>query len=226
MWFRKCPECDKEIVYKYRPNFYTARKKNSLCKSCIQTGKRHKYFGKSLPKHVIELKRKQMRGELNPNFGGFTEQHKENLRMSLCNSEKIKELGRSRRGIPRSKETKRKIRRSIIKDLKTKCGYQLSPNYNKHACQVFEEINRELNWNGIHAENGGEFHIKELGYWVDYYEPNLNIVIEYDEKRHRKQQDKDIYRQREIEQHLQCKFYRIPEGSSWKDALPTNEMIL
>jgi len=61
--------------------------------------------------------------------------------------------------------------------------------------------------------NGGEFYIKELGYWVDYYEPTKNIVIEWDEKnRHyRKGQltEKDIKRQEEITECLKCKFIRI-----------------
>ena len=36
----------------------------------------------------------------------------------------------------------------------------------------------------MHAENIGEFCIKELGYFLDYYEPNLNLVIEWNEKQH------------------------------------------
>jgi hypothetical protein len=95
------------------------------------------------------------------------------------------------------------------------------PNYNPTACQLFEEINKELGWLGKHAENGGEFHIKELGYWLDYYEPNHNIVIEFDEKKHNKTTKRDMQRQTEIEQHLGCKFYRIPESMSdqWRGIL-------
>jgi len=97
---------------------------------------------------------------------------------------------------------------------------QFTPNYSKDACELFDEINRELSWNGQHAENGGEFFIKELGYWVDYYEPNLNIVIEYDDKSHnlKSKKERDARRQQEIEQHLGCKFYRIPfnRKAGWK----------
>ena len=62
-----------------------------------------------------------------------------------------------------------------------------------------------------HAENGGEFYIKELGYWVDYYEPNLNLVIEWDEPHHKKQIKKDMYRAKEIIKETGCKFFRIDE---------------
>jgi len=34
--------------------------------------------------------------------------------------------------------------------------------------------------------NGGEHFIPELGYWVDGYDKNKNIVIEYYETRHHK----------------------------------------
>ena len=71
-----------------------------------------------------------------------------------------------------------------------------------------------MQWDGQHAENGGEYCIKELGYWVDYYEPTLNLVIEYDEPYHSRKinQIKDLARQKEIEEYLGCKFYRIKQG--------------
>jgi hypothetical protein len=66
-----------------------------------------------------------------------------------------------------------------------------------------------------HAENDGEFHIKELGYWVDGYDKENNIVYEWDEHRHfdvyGMLTPKDIQRQKEIEEHLHCKFIRIKE---------------
>lgn len=95
------------------------------------------------------------------------------------------------------------------------------PTYNPIACQVFEEINKELGWNGQHAENGGEFFIQELGYWPDFYDPIRNIVIEYDEPHHnrRKVQERDAARQQEIIEHLNCKFYRIKDGQNWREVI-------
>ena len=49
-----------------------------------------------------------------------------------------------------------------------------------------------------HAQNGGEHYVKELGYWLDGYSPEKNIVIEYYEDRHRRQVEKDNQRQKEI----------------------------
>lgn len=39
-----------------------------------------------------------------------------------------------------------------------------------------------MNWNLRHAENGGE--IIKFGYFLDAYDEEKNIVVEYDEPRH------------------------------------------
>ena len=90
-------------------------------------------------------------------------------------------------------------------------------SYNVKACAIFDEINREKGWNGQHALHGGEKQV--IGYSVDYYEPILNIVIEFDEKFHSKQIDKDISRQQKIIKYLGCKFYRIPYNQHWTNII-------
>jgi len=90
-------------------------------------------------------------------------------------------------------------------------GYQISPNYNPDACKIIDIIN-EQGYNFQHAQNGGEFNIKSLGYWLDGYDEHRNIVIEIDEPEHflnGKLKDKDIERQEEIKTELNCKFIRI-----------------
>lgn len=91
--------------------------------------------------------------------------------------------------------------------------------YNPVACSLFEEINSNLGWNGRHAENGGEQEVR--GFFLDYYEPILNIVVEYDEKHHQKpnRRRKDGFRQKMIKEALGCKFYRIQEGKNWREIL-------
>jgi len=61
--------------------------------------------------------------------------------------------------------------------------------------------------------NGGEFYIKELGYWLDGYDKENNVVYEFDEKYHdnQKQKQKDMLRQQDIINHLKCKFIRIKD---------------
>jgi very-short-patch-repair endonuclease len=52
-----------------------------------------------------------------------------------------------------------------------------------------------------------------LGYWLDGYDKEKNVVIEADEIHHfdidGNLREKDIIRQKEIEAQLKCKFLRI-----------------
>jgi len=65
----------------------------------------------------------------------------------------------------------------------------------------------------MHAENGGEFFVKELGYFLDAYDPIKNIALEIDEARHFDSDgnlcEKDQIRQQQIEILLGCTFKRI-----------------
>ena len=95
--------------------------------------------------------------------------------------------------------------------------------YNKKSIPILEEIGKEHGWHLQHAENGGEFYTG-IGFYVDAYDKEKNIVVEYDEKKHYVDVDnnilkyKDIKRQTEIIEHLHCEFYRYNEktGKLWK----------
>lgn len=219
---RICPneECGKVLVYKNKYNYESALKKNSYCRSCKQRGDRHHFWGgKNYPEHMRKHNAEKWKGENNPNWGGnFTEAHRKNLSNSMKNSEKNKAQIDRKRDVPRPANVKAKIRLGVLKDLSEKYGYQVSPNYNKSSIALLDEINNTFGWNGQHAENGGEFEV--LGYFVDYYEPNYNVVIEYDDRNHRRKlvAEKDIIRQAEIEAHLGCTFLRIDERTDDKIA--------
>jgi hypothetical protein len=107
------------------------------------------------------------------------------------------------------------LRKKRIKEIsKNKFnGFQVIPNFNKKACEIFDKISELNNINIQHAMNNGEFHIKELGYWVDGYDKENNVVYEFDEKKHfdsnKNLKKKDLKRQKEIENYLNCKFIRI-----------------
>jgi hypothetical protein len=116
-----------------------------------------------------------------------------------------------------SAETKRRRRTSAIKRLErniTKEGKMLAPNYNLKSIPILEQVAKDLGITDLqHAENGGEFYIKELGYWVDGYSKEKNIVFEFDEPGHFSKDGllkrKDQIRQKEIEEYLNCIFIRI-----------------
>ena len=104
-----------------------------------------------------------------------------------------------------SEEEKRKRRVNVFERLKKikDENFQMVPNWNPVACDFFEKFDIENDTIGRHARNGGEFYIKELGYWLDYINKDLKIIIEYDEERHFDEngnlKEKDILRQHEIQ---------------------------
>lgn len=136
--------------------------------------------------------------------------------------ETLKKISASLKGRVFDKEWTDKISKAHRIRLSEKIrGENRCPRYNLVACTIFDEINRELVWSGLYGTNGKEYYIKSLGYWVDYYEPNLNIVIEYDETHHKSvfHTTKDAKRQEDIMNELNCKFYRIREGQDWREVL-------
>jgi hypothetical protein len=96
----------------------------------------------------------------------------------------------------------------FIEQCKGKC----SPRYNPNSIPIIESYGKKHDYNFQHAENGGEFYINGLGYWVDGYDKKKNVVIEIDEPHHKRQTEHDVRRQKEIEKHLGCKFIRIKIG--------------
>jgi hypothetical protein len=115
-------------------------------------------------------------------------------------------------GKKHTEETRKKQRLSTLRYLEDLKG-QLAPRYNKSSIKLIEEFGLKEGYKFMHAENGGEFFIKELGYFVDAYDPINNVVLEVDEKHHFSStgqlKDRDRVRQEEITKLLKCKFLRI-----------------
>lgn len=184
-YVRNCPKCETVIEYKTKKYYVNSVKHNRTCKNCRPIAKSTRHWLGKI--HSDETKQKMSmthRGKVGPN-----------------------------RGKKFSEETKNKMRLAAINRIQINSG-QCSPRYNPSACKIFNELNHQFGWNGLHAENGGEYHIKELGFWVDFYEPTLNLVIEYDEKYHSSPtyMGKDEVRELAIKDLLNCKFVRIKES--------------
>lgn len=123
-----------------------------------------------------------------------------------CPDYKRNQLGR-----PHTEETKKKMRLSAL-DYISELKGQVIPRYNKDSITLIEKYGREHGYNFMHAENGGEYFVRELGYFLDGYDPIKNVAIEVDEKRHFIDGNllpRDVQRQRQVEELLGCTFVRI-----------------
>jgi hypothetical protein len=102
-----------------------------------------------------------------------------------------------------SDETKTKLRLAKIKSIEKNYG-QCWPSYNPEACEYFRQFDKDNNTKGQYAMyGGGEYKIESLGYFVDYINFDLKLIMEYDESRHYhlngKLKKKDRIRQDEIQ---------------------------
>ena len=232
-FFRNCPTCGKRLEYASMATKTQSEKKNCVCVSCSRTGTHHsektkqKISDANKGFKLSDETKKRMsdarKGKKNPNFGkplseetrrklrdaATGRRHTEETRKKISDGQKGK-LNHNY-GVPRTEDTKRKMRVSAINRIKNQKG-QCVPNYNPSSIPILEQKAKELGITDLqHAENGGEFCIKELGYWVDGYSKEKNIVIEYYETFHKNRIEKDNNRKQEIINFLKCEFVEIEE---------------
>lgn len=228
-----CSTCGKlsEGGFKFRKKFFDEK---INCKSCDVNRKRKTTW---LAKYGVDhpMKTEQYREKYSiyfsqhPSMGQLGKKASQETRKKMSESH----IGNKNACGERDDKAKKNISRGTMKALKdpiirkkmrVKCvermqnslknGNQISPNWNPKACDYFEQFDGENNTRDLHARNGGEFYIKELGYWVDYINHDLKLIMEYDEKYHlrKKQKEKDERRQSEIENvYPNYKFIRIKE---------------
>lgn len=122
----------------------------------------------------------------NKKIGSHSEEHK--LKIGLGNKGKVIK-----------KETKEKMRISAINYIKNTYG-NIRPRIGRNETKILNKVEQLLNKKIIR-----QYQI--CGYFVDGYVPELDLVIEIDEKP--KIKDKDIIREKEIKKELKCKFMRI-----------------
>lgn len=137
--------------------------------------------------------------------------HKKSLK-TKSEEFKLGKIKGSFNGKYHTKETKKKMRLSMINYKNNLNNCHIRANYNPNSIPILDEIAKEHGWHLQHAENGGEVFVD--GYFLDAYDKENNIVVEYDEAKHYengKLKDKDIERQNNIIDKLHCQFYRYNE---------------
>lgn len=130
----------------------------------------------------------------------FTKETKEKI------SNKMKERIKNgwihpKKGKHLSNKIKTKMRISAFNYVKNRCSI-LFPCIGHNEKQILDKLENKLNYKILRQ-------YKCEGYFIDGYIPELNIVIEIDEKP--KIKEKDIEREGIIKQKLNCKFVRIKD---------------
>ncbi|WP_352419451.1 DUF559 domain-containing protein [Proteiniborus sp.] len=57
-----------------------------------------------------------------------------------------------------------------------------------------------------------EYQYRINGYIIDFYFPEIDLCVEYDEHYHKYQLNKDKLREESIKKYLECDFLRVNEG--------------
>ena len=226
---RKCPKCGNDINYKTKWGYLGGISSGANCAPCSQRGKKLSEITKNKMSEFqkgrttsAETKckmRESATGKI------MSSEARKKISKAVRNRGPISDDTRRKLSENNGKywlgkhpkvtnETRRKLRISAIKRIsKAKFnGNQVIPAYNISSISILEQKAKELGITDLqHAENGGEYHIKELGFWVDGYSKDKNIVIEYYEKHHSRQIEKDMKRQKEIMKFLNCEFIIIKQ---------------
>lgn len=203
---RKCPRCLCNITHRNKRKRDDAVRMNTLCRSC-GAFERYEVANSNVPRVVSNGMIYYCRECPNcdreiiyKTVGRYNEADRLRQNCGICRTEV-----RKGRKLPPSVVDKIScaLRKRVIASL------PYFPRFNPKGCAAIEEYGKKHGYNFKHALNGGEYHIKELGYFVDGYDVEQNVVIEYDELYHKYQTDKDYTREQRIVKHLKCKFIRI-----------------
>jgi hypothetical protein len=203
MYKRICPTCKKEIFHKTKKILNKSIKLNSNCNSCAQkiakAGNKNGMFGKHHSEETI-LKIKEKR-----KLQIFSKETRD--KMSIIAKQRLEEynhwIGR--------KHKEETINKMKIVGANRIYDNKWHPSFNVVACEIIENYGKENGYNFQHAMNGGEYFIKELGYWVDGYDKEKNVVIEYYEKAHQYFINEDELRIKKLKETLNCEIIILKE---------------
>ena len=199
---RKCPSCNSDILYSNKYFCKYAEKERKLCASCAAKGftphNKKPYDNNDLSRTCPQCNKliyHKSRGTKNRGIKHNSLCHSCQNRVHLKRYEKIS-------------IAMREFKLNVVGPHR---------HFNKKACEYFDKLNEERGWKLQHAMNGGEIIL--IGYCLDAYDKNKNVVVEYDERHHYysngQLKENDVKRQQNIINALNnCDFYRYNEKTS------------
>lgn len=185
---RKCPEHSLRMMGRKHTIEQKEKLSNTL-KEKYKNGWRREFKHSDSTKNRISIK---LSGRKNP-------QHSLRMKGKKHSKEHNKKISLSNMGRKFSEETKKKMRNSMINHIKKYRG-NVKPNIGKHEKQYLDFIEDSIGYPVIR-----QYPVN--GYFLDGYCKERHLAIEIDERP--KTNERDINRQQEVEQELNCSFLRI-----------------
>jgi len=195
---------------------YGKEKANELKQKLSENAKNNPNYGNKGKSFSKETRKKMSRAQQNMSL-----QTRENMSKAqkgrVLSRKHIQKIRTALIGRSLSNEHKKNIRIGNLKNIEQNYGIPY-PAYNKKACEYFKRFDNANNTQGRYAIYGeGEYFIKELGYFPDYINFDLKLIIEWDEEFHfnsdRNLRKKDVQRQKEIQEFFpDFVFIRIKEN--------------
>ena len=238
MYNKICEYCENKYSSKYKSSKFCSRKcsdlgrkkskwnteklkrKNIICPTCKEIIEVHTCSKKIYCSNRCRYKSTEWRKNNSKSHKGLKRSKevrekisKSKVGIKFSNSHR-KNLSDSHKGNRLSKKTKEKLR--LIHISRIKNNHNQWQSYNDKASEWFHEFDKHYNTSGDYAKNNnGERCIK--GFYVDYINDDLKIIIEWDESYHYKNgklSNKDIKRQELIQlEYPNYKFIRIIQDS-------------
>jgi len=224
-WIKNCPNCNRPQKYSCKNSYTSALKLNKVCNECC--GEKRKIiipingWHRTCKNCGIDLKYSCRRSFIlcRKNNGLCRKcaalKISKTRDFSVFRTDEYREKQRQhtyrliKNGIFNTEEFKRKQRENKLKQIE-KLGTKIS--YNPNACKFVENYGKQHGYNFQHALNGGEYQI--IGYSLDGYDKEKNVVFEYDESKHNRNytKNRDLIRQNRIIEKLNpVEFLRFNE---------------
>jgi len=236
-----CPKCGKERFYTEWNNWNATKKKQRLCGSCVRKGRIPWNKGISPSKETIEkmslsaknrpLRSNEIREKISLSQTGHKSyfpigyKHSEITKCSMSQSQLKRYINKEAKEIT-SQATKNAMHRPDIREKHIKSLAETKYLGRKTDKGQLEMINC---WNkmGFNFELNYQIKTDADLFYIDGYDKERNVVLEYDSKYHQKhlQQQKDLIRQQRVIDILNPKkFWRYDAvNKKCKNILERNE---
>lgn len=238
-WVKKCSKCGRERVYSCKGSLTLAAKRGTLCNSCQASTKKAIPPDGGWTRQCKNCGRKMVYSCKKSYILGYrtnskcrrcvTKEVSETRDMSWAQSPEYKtKMSIALKSVRNTDKYGEKFRQKCRENKQKQIQQQgIQRTYNPVACKFMNQFNLKFGTKLQHGMNGGECQF--VGYSLDGYDKENNIVFEYDEPKHHvlTVRQKDNERQKRL---IEClrpnRFFRYDEKYNRLIDVITNTEVL